>query len=221
MVLRKANGGNAGDQAALERLGASAPRHDPVGSRGEQACAGNQGWRAIDVEAAENVGPRTVAADRRAGAARAIGEALDAPYADLGAFGRLDGGIGQERAGPRLAIGFAAASTGRADVHGRGHGAASPHLSHSMRPARRAVEEAETGCVAARVPRTRRSHNVAASLLRTSGSKGALEVSMFLVSLWFRSFASEPAALLSELRNRDTSPMPHIALRAAPALSAS
>src|SRR5215813_13128765 len=38
-----------------------------------------------------------------------------------------------------------------------------------------------TGCVAALVPRTRSSHNVAASLLRTSGSKGALEASIFLV----------------------------------------
>src|SRR5215831_18470999 len=44
-----------------------------------------------------------------------------------------------------------------------------------------------TGCVAALVPRTRSSHNVAASLLRTSGSEGALELSILLVSLWFRS----------------------------------
>jgi len=64
------------------------------------------------------------------------------------------------------------------------------------------------GCVAAPVPRTRNSHNGAASLLRTSGSKGALELSILLVSLWFRSSHQRNAATLCELRNRDTSPKP-------------
>src|SRR5215831_17455089 len=78
-----------------------------------------------------------------------------------------------------------------------------------------------TGCVAALVPRTRSSHNVAASLIANFGFKrGTRSIDIASVPL-VPKFASAPAAMLCELRNRDTRPMTHIARRAASALSAS
>ena len=103
--LFKADGGNAGDQAALEiapagratagcRPAAPARRRAPATRASAHVC----------IEAAEHVGPRAVAAQRGARAARAIGETAQPPHLDFRAFGRAFGRVGKQRAGTRLAV---------------------------------------------------------------------------------------------------------------------
>src|SRR6516164_6202394 len=67
------------DQAALERYGPPAPRHQTIGRAGEETRTFDERTGAGDIETAEHIGPGTVATNGGAGPARAIGEAAYLP----------------------------------------------------------------------------------------------------------------------------------------------
>src|SRR5262249_59312872 len=82
------------------------------------------------------------------------------------------------------------------------------------------VEEADRVCRRASAPNPKFAQHCRESIANFGFKRGTRTIDIASVPL-VPKFASEPAAMLCELRNRDTSPMPHIAQRTAPALSAS
>src|SRR6478672_6626383 len=68
------------DHAALEPFRPSAPGKNAVGGAGQEARAFDQCLGASRIEAAEQIGPRAVRAQRSAGAAAAIAEAAHRPH---------------------------------------------------------------------------------------------------------------------------------------------
>src|SRR5215831_7029058 len=82
------------------------------------------------------------------------------------------------------------------------------------------VEEADRVCRRASAPNPKFAQRCREAIANFGFKRGTRSIDISSVPL-VPKFASEPAAMLCELRNRDTSPMPHIAQRTAPALSAS
>ena len=108
--------GHAGDEPTLERFGPSAPRHDAVGRAGEKAGAGDERRSAGGIEAAEHVGPGSIAANSGAQAARAVRQASDPPHDNAAAFGGIHRCGRQQCAWTRIAFGFTGMPAGYADV---------------------------------------------------------------------------------------------------------
>ena len=107
----------ARDEAALERVGPTAPRHQPVRATGRTACAPStrRGAAACGVEMAEHIGPGAVATHSGAQAAIAIGETAHLPHGNAGAGGRARRRLGEHRARNRDEVERASAAAGDAD----------------------------------------------------------------------------------------------------------
>src|SRR3977135_1826234 len=115
-ILQEIDRWHAGDEAALERLGPPTPRHQAIGGARKEFCTLDERRPADDVELAEHVGPRTVAAHGGAWTARAIREAPDRPDHDSGAYGRRRGRCRKDCTRARLGLRLARAPAGDADV---------------------------------------------------------------------------------------------------------
>src|SRR5258707_15825454 len=85
----KIHGRYASDETPLGRLWSPPPWHDAVARAGEKACAIDQCRPAGCVEAAKNVGPRSIATHGGAQAARAIRQAPNGLDYNPAAFGRF------------------------------------------------------------------------------------------------------------------------------------
>jgi len=116
-------GRDAGDEAALEAIGAAAPRHELIWAGGEKFGALDEIGPASRREVAEDVTPAVGAQDGGAQTSLAIAEAFDGADIDLPADGGAACAFSKQLTGAGVRVGTGLVTAGRADDN-RDRGAA-------------------------------------------------------------------------------------------------